>query len=279
MSRPEWYYALDGEQKGPVSAEDFERLVDAGVVTPATRVWSEGMANWQTLAEVRPLTPAPAPPTPPPPIAEESSRCAFCGIGVTADDSVRLDGRVVCAACKPRAVQMLRESVPAVSGNAEDIRRTHLRHEASVRAVGSFYFLSGVAMLIALRARGEGGARLISALGLSATLVYVALAALIIWLGRGLQRLSPLARIVAVVLSGIGLIVVPGGGTLIGGYVLWLLLSAKGKSVFSAHYRQIVAETPHIKHRTLWWASVLVALLVGGMIATVAVQLVFSLAR
>lgn len=276
VSRPDWYYAVDGEQKGPVTAEDFERLVEAGVVTAATRVWSEGMADWQTLAELRPPTPAPAPLTTPPPIADESSRCALCSIGVTAEDSVQLDGRLVCAACKPRAVQMLREGVQAVSGSAEEIRRTHLRHEASVRAVGTLYLLGGgllaiscaagmTAMLMALGATGGGGSGVASAIGLIATLVYAALAVLMFWLGRGLRRLSPSVRIVAAVLSGIGLIGFP-VGTLINGYILWLLLSAKGKTVFSADYRRIIAETPHIQYRTPWWAWLLLALVIGGVV-------------
>lgn len=143
VSRPSWYYAQDGEQKGPVSAEDFDRLVAAGLVTATTQVWSEGMANWQPWAEVRPPTPAPVPMTPPPPVAAVSSQCALCGIGVTDQDSVHLDGRLVCAACKPRAVQMLREGVSSVDAQAEQIWRDHISHEASIRSVGSLQILGG----------------------------------------------------------------------------------------------------------------------------------------
>lgn len=272
VSRPDWYYALDGEQKGPVSAEDFERLVEADVVKPTTRVWSEGMADWQTLVEVRPAKPAAAPP----PHASDSSRCGLCGVAVTAEDSVRLDGRLVCAACKSRAVQMLREGVPAVSGGAEQIRQAHLSHESSIRAVGMLYLLGGAlltlscvlgltAMLMAVVATGGGGPKVASLLGFVGTFVYAALAVLMFWLGRGLRRLNPSVRIVAAVIAGIGLIGFP-IGTLINAYVLWLLLSAKGKTVFSEDYRRIVAETPHLRYRTPWWVWVLLALVVSSVV-------------
>ncbi|MBI3876939.1 MAG: DUF4339 domain-containing protein [Verrucomicrobia bacterium] len=74
----DWYYAESGQQKGPVSDEQFQNLVRDGVVKPDTLVWHEGMANWQrhggasggggaspataTAQSVpQPLAPAPAP--------------------------------------------------------------------------------------------------------------------------------------------------------------------------------------------------------------------------
>ncbi len=273
MSSPDWYYALDGEQKGPVTSEDFERLVEAGLVTPATRVWSEGMANWQTLAEVRPAkaADAPLPPPTPPTHANDSSRCGLCGVAVTAEDSVRLDGRLVCAACKPRAVQMLREGVPVASNWAEETRKTHLRHEASVRSVGRLYLLgaavlmffsvSGLVMMVRLSPLAAGRAGPVHLRGVAFTGGFALLAALMFWVGRGVRRLNPSVRTVAAILAGIGLIGFP-IGTLINAYVLWLLLSAKGKTVFSEEYRRIVAETPHLRYRTPWWVWVLVAVAV-----------------
>ena len=43
----DWYYAAGADRKGPVSEEEFQRLVQQGVVTSQTLVWHEGMANWQ----------------------------------------------------------------------------------------------------------------------------------------------------------------------------------------------------------------------------------------
>jgi uncharacterized RDD family membrane protein YckC len=60
-----WYYAVDSEQRGPVSREDLGRLATSGAVTPQTLVWREGMANWLaagTLAGLlTPSNPATAP--------------------------------------------------------------------------------------------------------------------------------------------------------------------------------------------------------------------------
>ena len=61
MNAKQWHYALDGEQKGPFSEEDFERLISAGVVGRDTMVWTDDMAAWETLARVRPDTAPPSP--------------------------------------------------------------------------------------------------------------------------------------------------------------------------------------------------------------------------
>ncbi len=287
VSKPEWYYALDGERKGPVSGEDFERLVEAGVVTPSTRVWCEGMAAWQPLAQVRPVVPAapPVAPVTPPPVMPNPDRCGLCGVEVTAEDSVRLDGRLVCARCKPRAVQMLREGVQAASGPAEETRRAYLHHEASIRSVGlvnlvgagilTLFILFGVVSMVAVFfVAGTRVANMASVVSLGFTAIYVALAALMFWLGRGLRRLNPSVRIPSAVMAGIGLIGFP-IGTLINAYILWLLLSAKGRMVFSEEYRRVVAETPHIRYRTAWWVWLLLALLVAGFVAFLTIGLWF----
>jgi hypothetical protein len=70
------------------------------------------------------------------------------------------------------------------------------------------------------------------------------------------------------VLAAIGLLGVP-FGTLINGYILYLLLSHKGQRIFAADYPEIVAATPHIKYRTsaaVWVLLGLVALLIVGLL-------------
>lgn len=42
-----WYYAIGSQQQGPVSEEQLQALIKDGVVTGDTRVWREGMTNWQ----------------------------------------------------------------------------------------------------------------------------------------------------------------------------------------------------------------------------------------
>ena len=46
MSVPEWYYAQQGEQFGPISAVQIKQLADAGMLKPDDLVWQEGMKRW-----------------------------------------------------------------------------------------------------------------------------------------------------------------------------------------------------------------------------------------
>lgn len=67
-----WYVGSDNASKGPVELEELARLARAGEVTPATLVWSDGMAEWAPAGSVAALAalmaPA-APPSPPSPAA------------------------------------------------------------------------------------------------------------------------------------------------------------------------------------------------------------------
>jgi len=94
----------------------------------------------------------------------------------------------------------------------------------------------------------------------------------LIWVGTGLRRLRKWARIPTGILSGIGLLGFP-LGTLINGYILYLIFSQKGKTVFSEDYRAVIEQTPHIKYRTsivVWVLLGLVLLLIGvGIIAMI----------
>jgi hypothetical protein len=47
-----WFYASEGKQQGPYPEGQFRDLIAQGVVRPDTLVWSEGMAGWQTAAEI-----------------------------------------------------------------------------------------------------------------------------------------------------------------------------------------------------------------------------------
>ncbi len=61
----QWYYAINGERKGPVNQAEFERLVQSGVITPNSLVWRKPMADWQSLADVLAADPAAVAPVAP----------------------------------------------------------------------------------------------------------------------------------------------------------------------------------------------------------------------
>ncbi|HEU0008219.1 MAG TPA: DUF4339 domain-containing protein, partial [Verrucomicrobiae bacterium] len=63
-----WFYALGGQQQGPVDDGQLDALAAAGTITPDTLVWREGLANWQPLRQARPASGA-APPVAAPPVA------------------------------------------------------------------------------------------------------------------------------------------------------------------------------------------------------------------
>ncbi|MCD6051558.1 MAG: hypothetical protein K0Q55_2967 [Verrucomicrobia bacterium] len=57
----EWFYAIDKQQHGPVSAEQLAELVRQGTVTGTTLVWHKGMPEWLPYENVT----APSPGNPP----------------------------------------------------------------------------------------------------------------------------------------------------------------------------------------------------------------------
>jgi hypothetical protein len=150
---------------------------------------------------------------------------------------------------------------------AEQIRRELIKHETSIKSVGFLYLFGATFMvifaisLIAISLLGTGEPSV--GLGLGIVAFYGVLAALSIYLGIGLRKLSPKIRTGVTILSVIGLLGFP-LGTLINAYILYLLHSDKGKRVMSAEYQGIIAQTPHIKYRTPVWLIVLLVLIIVG---------------
>jgi hypothetical protein len=164
------------------------------------------------------------------------------------------------------------EDVIPASGEEAAIRQEHIKTEASIRSIGVLYYLFGGLMLI-------GGAVLLVRTGTSVpsggfSLLFVALALVLIFVGRGIRNLRPWARTTVIVLSSlacIGGLARPSGGILISIYILYLLLSKKGRRIFESDYPDIVAATPEIKYRTSMVIWVLLGLVVLLVLAAVLV--------
>lgn len=157
---------------------------------------------------------------------------------------------------------------PVAATDAEVIRNKHIAHEASVKSIGFLYLLSAILVMfgvivfftITLSVQQVGRGYTVTMIGVLSMLITLAIIQpLIAW---GFYKLRPWARIVAGVLSAIGLIGFP-LGTLINAYILYLLFSAKGAMVFSEEYKTIIQQTPHIKYRTSIVVWILLALLLG----------------
>jgi uncharacterized membrane protein len=56
----EWYYAVNNEQKGPVSEADLKGQLAASRIPGDTLVWTDGMANWTPAREIAALSARPA---------------------------------------------------------------------------------------------------------------------------------------------------------------------------------------------------------------------------
>lgn len=56
-----WYYALDGERKGPVEKEEVQSLINNGDLGVDDLVWRDGMDGWTRISEVEDFQPSPPP--------------------------------------------------------------------------------------------------------------------------------------------------------------------------------------------------------------------------
>src|SRR5688500_2175185 len=92
-----YHYSVNGQQLGPVSEEQLRQMVAAGTLAADTPIWKEGMANWQPIASVLPG------------IGGAPVQCSVCGQTFPVDQTIQISGQTVCAGCKPRFVQGLRE--------------------------------------------------------------------------------------------------------------------------------------------------------------------------
>lgn len=154
---------------------------------------------------------------------------------------------------------------------AEAIRNAHLSHEASVKSVGALYMIGGVLCLAAsglfLFVRQGPGTEIG---GMFMFILLPVIGIVQFATAFGLRGLQGWARIPTGLFSGLGLLSFP-VGTLINGYILYLIFSAKGSMVFSEDYREIMAQTPHIKYRTSIIVKIvlflLLALITTGVVA------------
>lgn len=182
---------------------------------------------------------------------------------------------------EPAYVNPYQVSPAAVSSpppsDSESIRKYYLSNEASIKSIGTMYFLGalllgiativyGFAFLDSINSRSRYfSMTFISGLAMlfSGTLTIVQ--GICAW---GLWRLRGWARILATTLSCFGVLLIP-VGTLICGYFLYLLQCDKANVVFSAAYKNVIRETPHVKYKTPalnWIILGLVILAIAGLI-------------
>lgn len=169
-------------------------------------------------------------------------------------------------------------TIPSVAVGAEEVRRSHLNHEASVQSIGILYYLGAILLIVGgIGQAVEDTESPMPVRILVATLI-VAIGVFQFWVGTGLRDLKRWARKPTGVLSFIGLLAFP-LGTLINGYILYLVFCAKGVTVFSEEYKKVIAATPHIKYRTSKGILILAGLLVLILLLLVIVGVVSSMSQ
>ena len=111
-----WYYAVGGQQAGPVNETQFEALFQSGTILPTTLVWRDGMPGWQPCSEVRSATSA-TPSAAFPPIVANEVVCTECRQIFPRENTIQYGSVWVCAQCKPLFIQRLNQA-PATPGMA-----------------------------------------------------------------------------------------------------------------------------------------------------------------
>ncbi|MFO7870921.1 MAG: RDD family protein [Kiritimatiellia bacterium] len=102
----QWYYAQSGRPMGPIEDGEFENLVRSGRINAETLVWHEGMSEWTKFGAVsgklETVQPASA-------AGPARGICRECGRSSPVQDMIEYEGALICAECKPRFFQRLRE--------------------------------------------------------------------------------------------------------------------------------------------------------------------------
>lgn len=182
--------------------------------------------------------------------------CRICKKTVDAGEALALSSGYVCADCKDLEVQRMREGVEDAS-DAETVRREHLTHEVSLKSVGILIYIGAVASIFIAILIFSGQAPEDQAVGVGALLLGI----FSIWVGTLYRRLSPRVKIPGTILSALGLLNFP-FGTLINGYILYLIHSEKGRRILTPEYHEIIAQTPHVEYRTPLFIKIILIFLV-----------------
>lgn len=198
--------------------------------------------------------------------------CPTCSAQVQSDYLIPAGESKVCPNCRDEYLQRLQEGA-AVAGEDEYemIRQEHIKHEASLKSIGILYLLGAIFMIIGILGMGVGMANTGGGMptGILGMIVfYGGMAALFIAIYTGFRKLKRWVRIPVTLFSALGLLGFP-FGTLINGYILYLVWSQKGKTVFSPEYQDVIAATPHVKYRTPPAAWALLILLILGILGLI----------
>jgi hypothetical protein len=159
---------------------------------------------------------------------------------------------------------------PISSAPSIQIRREYLKHEASIRSVGTLYYVGAILAAVMVLMNVLNDRPIAVKIGMS--ILFVGLIFLYVKVGSWLNALDKRAKVPATILACIGLLAIP-VGTLINGYILYLLLSKKGTVVFSEDYKKVIADTPEIKYKISLLIWILLGIVLVGLAAAMLIPL------
>lgn len=108
----DWYYAINNERKGPVTSEQLAKLVAEGTVDGETKVWRQGMPDWQDYGSLTPEEGLPHAGA-----TVDTEVCAVSGKRYPRREMIQYEGKWVSAEHRDTFFQRLREGVPLNDGS------------------------------------------------------------------------------------------------------------------------------------------------------------------
>lgn len=120
-----YYYAVGGQQLGPIPETELDQMVGNGQLSPETLIWKDGMSTWEAYSQRRTagVVTEPTAATGPGPTrltvagasssssTEDTVTCGVCKQNYPRNQVIQYGTVPVCANCKPTFVQSLREGV------------------------------------------------------------------------------------------------------------------------------------------------------------------------
>ena len=147
--------------------------------------------------------------------------------------------------------------------NTQELRQSHIKHEASIKSVGILYYFAAVgAPLAGIAVLFEENTMVVGKFIIGPLLILLGIA--YFKSGGWIKNLNTKARTPTTILACLGLLGFP-LGTLINAYILYLIHSQKGKFIFSEEYKAVIAATPEIKHKTspiIWGLLIVLGLFI-----------------
>ena len=162
----------------------------------------------------------------------------------------------------------------STSQGMEAIRREHIRHEVSLKSIGTLYGLG--CLLMAIGSMGvlipimsgdiEVGQNPMLIIGMAA--FYIVMCAILFAMAYGFRKLSSWVKIPGTLFATVGLLGFP-IGTLINGYILYLIWCRQGRTILEPGYHEIIRATPHVEYKRTIGDKVAFGILIAFLVGIV----------